>query len=372
MRLRMFLMLLVTGLVFGLIFGYKAIGNYFMNDFFDNMPETTATITATEVARDEWSQTLTSVGNFVAVDGTTLSNQVAGVITHIGFKNGEPVERGQVLFTLDTDVDEAELERLDVALRIAQTEAQRLERLQASQNVSESDLDRARSEVAQAQAMVRTKEALIRQKTIRAPFDGFAGLRAVNLGQFVQPGTSLVSVTSFSPIFINFSLPEQHLSRIQPGHAIAVTVDAQPEQSFSGEVTAIEPRIHESTRTIEVQATLANEDGLLRPGMFGRVRMSYGEPRTINVIPRTAVQFNPFGNVVYMVTEEDGTKRVRQRLIRTGQTRGDLIEVTEGLEPGDIIATSGLLKLRNNSAVTISEDDDVQPPAEQDPQPINR
>lgn len=372
MRLRMFLMLLVTGLVFGLIFGYKAIGNYFMNDFFDNMPESSATITATEVKRDDWTQTLTSVGNFVAVDGTMLSNRVAGIVVDIGFQNGEQVERGQVLFKLDTDVDEAELEQLEVAFRIAQTEAQRLERLQASQNVSESDIDRARSEAAQAQAMVRAKQALIRQKTIRAPFDGVAGLRAVNIGQFVQPGTALVSLTSFTPIYINFSIPEQHLSRIQRGQAVEVIVDAHPKQSFSGEVTAIEPRIHESTRTIEVQATLANEEGLLRPGMFGRVSATYGEPRRINVIPRTAVQFNPFGNVVYVVTEEDGTKRVRQRLIRTGQTRGDLIEVTEGLEPGDIIATSGLLKLRNNSAVEITEDEDVQPPAEQDPQPINR
>ncbi|WP_194755509.1 efflux RND transporter periplasmic adaptor subunit [Aliidiomarina indica] len=372
MRLRMFLMLLVTGLVFGLIFGYKAIGNYFMNDFFDNMPESTATITATDVKQERWSQTLTSVGNFVAVDGTMLSNQVAGVITEIGFKNGEQVEQGQLLFQLDTDVEEAELERLEVALQIAQTEARRLERLQASQNVSESELDRARSEAAQAQAMLGTQRALIRQKTIRAPFAGVAGLRTVNLGQFVQPGTSLVSVTSFSPIYLNFSLAEQHLSRVAPGHPIDVTVDSQPDLTFSGEVTAIEPRVHESTRTIEVQATLDNPDGELRPGMFGRVRMTYGEPREINVIPRTAVQFNPFGNVVYLLIDDDGTLRVRQRLIRTGQTRGDLIEVTEGLEQGDRVATSGLLKLRNNSAVEVTDDEDVQPPAEQDPQPINR
>lgn len=372
MRLRMFLMLLGSLIVFGLIFGYKAIGNYFMNDFFDNMPEPTATITASEVREDEWTQELSAVGTFKAVNGTMLASQMSGIVTEIGFSNGERVEQGQLLFKLDTDVDEAELERLRAAQRIAETEARRLERLRATQNISESEVERALSEAAQAQAAVQAQEAMIRQKTIRAPFDGITGLRRVNKGQFINAGTELVALESFAPIFLNFSMPEQHLSRIRVGQTVSAGVDAMTGERFRGEITAIEPRIHESTRTVEVQATFENQDEILRPGMFGRVRMTFGDPRQVKVIPRTAVQFNPFGNVVYIIEESDGEKRVRQRLIRTGQTQGDLIEITEGLELGDRIATSGLLKLRNDAKVRITEDEDVQPPEERQPQPENR
>lgn len=368
---RMIIMLLLSIIVFGLIFGYKAVGNYFMNDFFDNMPAPTATITATEVSEQTWREQTATIGSFQAVNGTHLSVQIAGVVTTIQFQNGAEVEQGDVLLTLDTDVEEAERARLQAQLEIARTEAQRLVRLAASQNVSDSDVARAESEVAQVAAALQTQDALIRQKTIRAPFSGTLGIRQVNLGQYVSPGTTLVSLQSSDPIYLNFTLPEQRIADINLGMEITATVDAYDDERFIGEVSAIAPQVQESTRSIEVQATFENADAKLKPGMFSRVALDIAEPRAVLVVPRTAVQFNPFGNVVYVISGDDELS-VQQRLIRTGQVQGDLIEVVEGLELGEQIATSGLLKLRNNAAVKINDDPDVQPPAEREPRPANR
>lgn len=368
---RMVLMLVLSIIVFGLIFGYKAVGNYFMNDFFDNMPAPTATITATEVSEETWREQTTSIGSFRAVNGTHLSAQVGGVITSIQFENGTAVEEGDVLVTLDTDIDEAERARLAAQLEIARTEAERLKPLAESQNISESDVARAESEVAQVSAALQAQDALIRQKTIRAPFSGTLGIRQVNLGEYVAPGTPLVSLQSTDPIYLNFTLPEQRIADVHLGMAITASVDAYQNELFTGEITALAPQVQESTRSIEIQASFANAEAKLMPGMFSRVALDIAEPRSVLVIPRTAVQFNPFGNVVYVISGDDELQ-VQQRLIKTGQVQGDLIEVSEGLELGERIATSGLLKLRNNAAVKINDDPDVQPPAEREPRPANR
>jgi membrane fusion protein (multidrug efflux system) len=372
MTKRMILMLVAVTVVFGLIFGYKAIVNHFINDFFDNMQMPPASITATEVVEDLWIPSTEAVGTFVAVAGAELTVEVAGTVTTIHFENGQPVSRGQVLVSLDIETDQADLERLEAAAELAALEQRRLERLHLQQSVSEADLERARSESAQAQASVRAQQARIRQKTVRSPTDGIAGIRRVNVGQYVQPGQQVVTVGAADPLYLNFSLPERRLAQVVPGQTLAVTTDVWADQLFEGEITAIEPRVNESTRTFEVQATIANPERLLRSGMFGRVHLETGAARSVLVIPQTAVQFNPYGNAVFVIHENGDTRIVQQRLVRTGQTRGDLIEVVEGLEPGDRIATSGLLKLRNDATVTIIDNSQVQPSADQAPRPENR
>lgn len=372
MKLRMILMLVGVIVVFGLIFGYKAVGNHFMNQFFDNMPMPPASITATEVYEDSWVPSTEAVGSFVAVDGAELTTEVGGIVTGIHFDNGQPVEEGQRLVSLDVDVDEAELERLQAAARLAELERARFERLFGQDSVSEADLQRAQSEASQAEAAVRSQQARVRQKTVRAPFDGIAGIRRVNVGQYVSPGMPVVAVESLDPIYLNFNLPEQRLAQVREGQRLTVGVDAFPDRQFEGTISAIEPRVRETTRTFEVQATFANENGQLRPGMFGRVRLNTGTAETVMVIPQTAVQFNPYGNVVFVINENGDGLSVNQRLIRTGRTRGDMIAVLEGLEVGEQIATSGLLKLRNDAPVTISENSDAQPSAELEPRPENQ
>ncbi|RUO24380.1 efflux transporter periplasmic adaptor subunit [Aliidiomarina minuta] len=370
---RMILMLVAVTVILGLIFGYKAIGNHFMNEFFDNMPMPAASITATEVIESNWTPTTRAVGSFVAVQGTELTSQASGIVTAIHFENGQQVTEGQPLVSLDTEVDEAELARLKAMLDIAELDAERLERLQTDRNISESEVQRARSEALQAKAAVDARKAEIRKKTIKAPFNGVVGLRQVNLGQYLSPGQAVVSIQSLDPVYLNFSLPEQRLSEIRLGHVLRVRVDAYPDRVFEGSITAIEPSVRQSTRTFEIQGLFDNDDEYLRPGMFGRVEMDLGDSKSVKVIPQTAVQFNPYGNLVYVINEnDDGGLFVQQRLIRTGRTQGDLIEVTEGLELGEQIATSGLLKLRNEAAVKINTDPALQPPADSAPRPANQ
>jgi len=373
MTKRMILMLVAVGILFGGIFGYKAVVNYFMHQFLDNMPVPPATITVAEVTEDQWRPSATAVGTFRAVNGAELTTEANGIVTGIHFENGAEVTKGQRLISLDIEADEAELERLQAVEQLALVELNRHERLFRENSISESELQRRQSEAAQASAAVKAQEARIRQKTIRAPFDGISGIRQVNLGQYVATGSPVISVQSLDPIYLNFTLPERRLPLLHVGQRVIAGADAYPDTKFTGEITAIEPAIQESTRTFLVQATLPNPDLLLQPGMFGRVQIDIGEPSTVKLVPQTAIQFNPYGNSVFVIREDDdGTLRAHQRFVMTGERRGDLITILDGLEVGDRIASSGLLKLRTGSVVLISDNANMAPTADLDPQPANQ
>lgn len=372
MTKRMIWMLVAVAIVFGGIFGYKAFVSQMISDAISNQPEQPAAITAAQVKLDQWTPAAAAVGSFAAINGAQLTTEAQGIVTGIHFENGAEVEQGQRLVSLDIESDQAELSRLEAAESLAELELTRYRQLYEEGNVSISELQRRESEAQQANAAVRAQQARINQKTIRAPFDGLAGIRQVNVGQYVSPGSPVVGVQALDPIYLNFSLPEQQLSDIQEGQTVNVAVDAYPELTFNGTVTAIEPSISASTRTFDIQATLDNPEIKLRPGMFGRVRVDTGAAREVKILPQTAIQFNPYGNSVFVIQEKDGDLRVTQRFVRTGERRGDMVAVLEGLEEGDRVASSGLLKLRNNALVKISEDEDTQPTRELNPQPENQ
>ncbi|EKO3672905.1 efflux RND transporter periplasmic adaptor subunit [Vibrio metschnikovii] len=369
---RMILMLIVSTLIFGGIFAYKAVGNHFMNQFFDNMPIPPVTVTASEVTTDEWQPFISAIGSFVAVNSTDLTTEASGIINGIHFANGSNIKKGTLLVTLDDSVDRAELKRLQAVEELANIELTRYQRLFREKNVSESELRRSESEAKQASAAVESQRARIAQKTILAPFDGIAGLRQVSLGQLLSPGSVVVSLQSFAPIYLNFTLPEQQLANIRLGESVQVNVDSVAGRVFTGKITAIAPSVREASRSIEVQATLDNQDLALRPGMFARVQLDTGKPRSVSLIPQTAIQFNPYGNSVFVIEEQDDKLVVQQRFVQTGERRGDLIAVEQGLEVGDRIVTSGLLKLRNGSQIIISDNPRVQPSAEVNPSPANQ
>lgn len=372
MTKRMIVMLIAVGALFGAVFGFKLFMNSFLNNIFDNMPMPTPTITATEVIGDQWTPQETAVGSFRAVQGAELTTEVGGIVTEIHFDNGAQVKEGQVLVTLNSATDEAELERLQATEKLALLELERHRKLYDEGNISESELQRRQSEAAQTSAAVKSQQARIRQKTIRAPFDGISGIRQVNLGQYVAAGSPVVNLQSLDPIFLNFTLPEQAMGRVKNGQEVRVQADAYPATDFTGHITAIEPVIRESTRTFEVQATLQNPELRLRPGMFGRASLDAGETENVKLVPQTAIQFNPYGNAVFVLREAGDETTVIRRFIRTGDRRGDMIAVLEGLELGERVATSGLLKLRNDAKVNISDDPALQPSAELNPQPANQ
>ena len=385
LALRMTLMLIAAVVVFGGVFAIKAVIGAQTNKFFDNMPQPASAVSSAAAKTERWSDDSDAVGTLVAVNGTDVTTESGGVVRAIEFEAGQPVQAGAVLVRLNSDNEQATLKSLETSARLAKVQADRWQQLGKDKLVSLDEVQQRVAASASAQAQADAQRALIAQKTIRAPFSGELGIRKVNLGQFVSPGAPIVSLQQLDPIYVDFTLPEQQMDKLKPGTVVNATVDALPGQTFEGRVTAIEPRVDPNTRNFTAQATLDNGDGLLRPGAYARVRFASGGEREVVVIPQTAVSFNPYGNAVFVISktarkegETDmqgkpltGDKFVvNQRFVKTGATRGDLIAVTDGLKPGEEVATSGLLKLRNDAEVTINNT--VLPSADARPKAENR
>ena len=382
-RKRMFWTLLITVLVFGGVFALWGAMRTMMNSFFDDMPQPPVSVATFEARAERWSGRLEAVGTLVAVNGTDVTTEAGGVVQRITFEPGQPVKAGSLLVELTSDAELATLEALEASANLARVQADRWRALGTEQLVSQAEVEERATQAATARAQAESQRALIAQKRIRAPFDGVLGIRKVDLGEYLAPGAPIVSLQSLDPIFLDFTLPEQELGSLREGMAVHARVDSIGGRDFEGQVTAIEPAVDPDTRNFRVQATFDNPDHLLRPGAFARVEFEVGEDEDAVVIPQTAVAFNPYGNVVYVVipAEDDGENTdeadaegdrliVRQRFIDTGPTRGDMIVVTRGLAPGETVVNGGLLRLRNDAAVVINND--VQPSADERPLPPNR
>lgn len=382
-RKRMFWTLLITVLVFGGVFALWGAMRTMMNSFFDDMPQPPVSVATFEARAERWSGRLEAVGTLVAVNGTDVTTEAGGVVQRITFEPGQPVKAGSLLVELTSDAELATLEALEASANLARVQADRWRALGTEQLVSQAEVEERATQAATARAQAESQRALIAQKRIRAPFDGVLGIRKVDLGEYLAPGAPIVSLQSLDPIFLDFTLPEQELGSLREGMAVHARVDSIGGRDFEGQVTAIEPAVDPDTRNFRVQATFDNPDHLLRPGAFARVEFEVGEDEDVVVIPQTAVAFNPYGNVVYVVipAEDDGENTdeadaegdrliVRQRFIDTGPTRGDMIVVTRGLAPGETVVNGGLLRLRNDAAVVINND--VQPSADERPLPPNR
>ena len=384
-RKRMILMLVAALVIFGGVFGIKAMIGAQTNKFFDNMPQPAVAVSSANARSQTWSDDAEAVGTFVAVNGADVTTESGGVVRSIEFDAGQPVRAGAVLVRLNSANEEATLRSLEASAKLARVQADRWRKLGADKLVSLDDVQSRVTAAATAQAQVDAQRALIQQKVIRAPFSGVLGIRKVNLGQFISPGDAIVSLQQLDPIYLDFSLPEQRIGQLVEGSMVRATVDAMPGAVFDGKVTAIEPQVDPNTRNFRAQATLQNPDGKLRPGSFAHIGFALGGERQVVVIPQTAVSFNPYGNAVFVINKvkrKDGETDmqgkpltgdkfiVKQRFIKTGATRGDLVSVAEGLKAGEQVVTSGLLKLRNDAEVTINNK--VQPTADATPQAANR
>lgn len=370
-RPKLFIMLGGAILLFGGIFGFKAFVSSIIADVFDNMEPDAATI-STSVARTEtWTPIRTAVGTFQATEGALLSTEIAGIVREIHFENGAEVRAGDKLISLDTETDQAELARLEAAHRLARIELERQEKLFEREAIPRSVLDSAQSQADQTAAAVKTQQARINQKIIRAPFDGTTGIRRVNRGQFVNAGDPLVNLQAVDPIFLEFDLPQRLIGDVKLESPVRARPDGREGKSFEGMITALEPSVHPSSRSLKIQATFENREERLRPGMFAQVELEIGEPKEVLLIPQTAVRFSTYGNSVFVVEEEEEAKKVVQRFIQTGERRGDMIVVLEGLKEGDEVASSGLLKLRNQARIRINNDEATRPPESTDPRPGN-
>lgn len=374
MTKRMWVMLLACVLVFGGIFGFKWFVSTKISEFFDNMPVPVATITSATAKRASWAVTLSAVGTVKAVNGIAITSRASGNIAAMHFKSGQQVKQGDLLFSIEDKEDRASLKALQAAATLTQENYQRYRKLYKRGTVSKSGLDEMRSKRDQANAQVAAQQVRVSYKNITAPFTGQLGIRQVDIGEYVSPGSTLVTLQSLAPIYVNFSLPEQDLPLINQGLQVRVELDSQPGKQFDGAIYAVEPQVDAATRNFAIQAKFANADRLMRPGMFANVTIDMPKSEQVVVIPRTAIQYNPYGDAVFVIEhakDKDGkpATSVISRFVELGRARGDMVAVLKGLKPGDEVATTGLLKLRNNLPVVI--DNSVQPTASLNPHPDN-
>jgi len=333
-------------------------------------PETVATA---EARLEKWQATLSAIGSVTAAQGVLVAPEIAGTIREISFESGAKVNQGDLLIKLDTSSEDAQLRAAEAQVELARLNAERARTLRADKTVSQSELDQAEATLKQAQANADTIRATIEKKTIRAPFGGQLGIRLVNLGEQLDVGKGIVSLQALSPVFADFSLPQQDLSQLQTGLVVRVTSDTYPGEVFTGELAAINPDLNATTRSIQLRAKLANMEQRLRPGMFVRVAVELPGDQEVLAIPSTAILRAPYGDAVYVIetqTTNGVTKLIaQQKFIRTGRAHGDFVSVESGLKPGDRVVSAGLFKLHNGASV--QENNTNSPPPSLSPTPPN-
>jgi len=356
MAKRMSLMLLAMILLVGGILGFKLFGRYMMNKALAAQKPPPAVVSTIEARADTWQPTLHAVGSFAAVQGIIVCAQLDGPVTRVAIESGAVVKEGDLLVQQDISTEQAQLANAEAAAVLARLSLDRARDLRAQGTNAPADLDAATAAFQQAQANVAVIRSTIDKKTIRAPFAGRLGIREVNLGQFLRSGAEIVPLQALDPIYLNFALPQQAAAQVAAGQPVRVTVDAYPGEVFTGTVTSMNPNVDDATRNFQLQATLRNAAGRLRPGMFGSVEVQLPASAAVITLPLTAIVYNPYGNAVYIVEKAaDGADLlVRQQFVQTGATRGDQIAITKGVKVGDVVVTAGQLKLRNGASVVIN------------------
>lgn len=331
------------------------------------------TVSAATVQAQDWPPTLTAVGSLSAVQGVTVAAELDGKIVGLDFTAGQNVAAGDVLVRQDIRAESAQLRSAEASVDLTKLNLDRSKQLLAKSTISQSQLDADTVAYRQAVAAAENIRAAIDKKTIRAPFAGRLGVRLVNLGQFLKAGDPIVSLQAPNPMFADFYLPQQDLARLAIGEPVKLTGDAFPAGGVEGRITAINPDLDTATRNVRIQATVQNPTGVLRPGMFVDVAVELPTADRLLVIPATAVLNAPYGDTVFVVEDHKDAKTgrtmkvVRQQVVRLGVTRGDFVAVTTGLKLGDVVATSGVFRLRPGHAVTV--DNTLAPPAELAPKP---
>ena len=377
MTKRMVIMLATVAVVFGGVFGFQMFKAAMIKKFMSQMAQPPQTVTAGKASFSAWQPKIGAVGTLRAVKGADLSLEVAGVVDQIAFSSGDDVEAGVLLLKLRSDDDLAKLQSLQATAELNEITFERDQKQLKLQAVSQATIDTDAANLKNAKAQVAQQQAILDKKTLRAPFAGHLGIRAVDLGQYLGAGTVIVTLQALDPIFMDFFVPQQAVDQVKIGEQIAVKVDAYKDQTFAGEISAINPKVDASSRNVQVRATLKNADHRLLPGMYATVEIPTGAPENLITLPQTAISFSPYGDTVYIVDDKgagaDGKPQLvaRQSFITTGATRGDQVAVLKGIGEGDLIVTSGQLKLHNGSSVLI--DNTVAPTADAAPSvPLDR
>jgi len=317
-------------------------------------------VTTLVAKREIWPSTLNVIGTAEAIQGVTVSADLPGTVGKINFESGQQVKAGDVLVELDTRQERAQLAAAEAAYDLAKITYARQQQLVKEGVVARTEYDNALAQQKSTEANVGEIKATIERKTIRAPFSGILGLRQVNLGQYMAAGQAIVSLQALNPIYVNFGVPQQTTSQMKVGRSLRITSDDLPGMEFSGRVTAVDSVVDQTTRNIQVQATLTNPGSKLRPGMFVQVQVALGQSRDVISLPASAINYAPYGDSVYVVSQMQDPKTgktyqgVRQQFVKVDGSRGDQVAVVSGVNPGDEIVSSGVFKLRNGSEIQVN------------------
>ena len=349
----------VLVLLFGGLFLFNVAKGIMIKKFFTGFKPPAATISVAKAELQKWRPSLQTVGSLRAVRGVDLAAEVAGTVSKIYVKAGEEAAEGQPLVDLDDRIELQSLANFQSQLDLTQAMFSRQEMLIKEHAISKQDFDQASANLKQAQANVNKEQQLIAQKHIVAPFSGRLGILQVSIGQYLTPGTSLVSLQAMDPLYLDFSVTEQHLSDLKLGQKVNLQLDAYPGQSFTGDLSAINSKINADTRNIDLQATVPNKDEKLLPGLFGHVEIVLDKPAEVVTVPATAITSTLYGDSIYVVEKikADESKPaeyiVHERVVTVGETRAKRIAILKGIKPGEVVVSSGQLKLHDGAEVNI-------------------
>lgn len=364
------IMLICATILFGLIFLYKMFISFMIKREMRNQSQI-ETVSTMKVGYADWQPKLTASGSLRAIRGVNVTTQLAGMVQTIYFKPGASVNEGTVLVQLNADNDIALLHSLEANAELANITLNRDKAQYAISAVSKQTVDNDAANLKSLKAQVAQQAAIVAKKTIVAPFTGRLGINQVNPGQFVNPGDAIVMLQTLDPIYVDFYVPQQVIGDIKLGMEVITRSDTFPNKVFKGTITTINPAVDPATRNLEIEGTLANPKFEITPGMFVNVEVMVGKEKQYLTVPQSAVTFNPYGDIVYIVNETGKDEKgkpiltVKQAFVITGQTRGDQITILKGLKKGEIIVTSGQLKLKNGSQIEINNS--VEPPNNPNP-----
>lgn len=376
MAKRMIIMLVAVGLVFGGVFGFQAFKNAMIAKFMSAgtaPPQTVATVMA---VAEEWQPQIEAVGSLRAVNGADLAFEVAGIVKELHFNSGDDVAAGAVLAMLRGDDDIAKLESLQKMAALSEINHRRDQEQFKIKAVSQATIDTDAANLGSAKAQVAEQQAVVDKKTLKAPFAGRLGVRAVDIGQYIGAGTAVVTLQALDPIYADFFVPQQVLNQVRLEQTVTVRIDTYPDQNFTGTITAINPKVDPATRNVQVRATLKNPERLLLPGMYAGITIAAGNKERYITLPQTAVTYNPYGETVYIVDDKgsgaDGQPQLiaRQAFVTAGPKRGDQVAILSGIEEGQTVVAAGQMKLHNGSPLAI--DNAVRPTADANPLPIDQ
>lgn len=364
------IMVVLLTIVFGGIFGYKMFEKKMVGEYFANFTPPPITVSADQSKTETWQPEIHSIGTLQAVNGVELATEVGGMVQSIHFSSGQLITKGQLLLQIDDEVEQANLKSQQAQLKLARLNYERDKQLLVKKAIPQTQFDLSSAKREEAIANVEKTKAIIAQKKIRAPFSGKIGIRLINLGEYINAGASIATLQNIDSLFVDFNLPEQFFPKLYVGQQVKFAINAYPDEYFIGAVTALNAKVDPNTRNILVRASVANSDHKLIPGMFADLAVLEKDPIQVITVPVTAVTYSLYGDSVFLITKENSDKTTDKKLndqatpsltvnrtyIKTGPQQEGRVAITEGLNTGDQIVTSGQLKLSNGAHIVINND----------------